>query len=114
MAGFGGLVVVSVAKPSKRIWRFVRDLFLGRRCVDCERLEGVTNTEETFKGPRRNGLCQRCNARQLAARPDDETAAGHYEAELIRQGKFVNKKLAQAFREDNVFRRTAAAARKSG
>lgn len=114
----GGIIVLAIAKPSRRIITALRQLVLGRKCVRCERTQVVEtpageSSESTFVGQFRFGLCPRCYSQYRARRiPLSRTAAARYDASLIRLGKLVPRDVVALIREDDGFRRAAEAAKK--
>lgn len=113
--GYGGMIVVAVVAPARKLLNKLRELMKDRRCVDCQRKQGSVNDEQTFRGPMRLRLCGRCHQRYLDGRAPfkfDKTKRARYDAALIRRGKIVPNEMARDILEHSTFRRAQAEAQR--
>ena len=98
----GGLLVAVFARPGRKVWALVKEFVAGCICLRCRRTKGTEDTENTFVGEFRCGVCPRCRAQIRAEISDikNETEALEYQSTLIRRGEFITRDLLTKLRRE--------------
>lgn len=110
---FGGIVVVAIAKPAKKVLRRVRECLLNKICVVCGKRQGEVKSTTTFTGPIRSGLCTCCYMEQREQKKGlTEIQRARFKSALVRKGRLVPYDVAKAIMEGSVFTEAAEEAKR--